>query len=207
MRKKTLAMAGLGVLVIISVVRTIGRSMSRHSESSPTQPASTAVPAETSRPAVGTAVKTFDRIKGRWEVESKAGAAFGPEELAAGKFETLTLTASTSWEEALGPNAAPANTFLHALCKSDSWKFLESHDLSLLIDGTERYSSHGTHRATAGTGFIVETVMWPVPPKCLRALADAKTLELRIGLYEGKVPQQTVDAIRDFSASLNDKSK
>jgi hypothetical protein len=56
-RKKTLEMAGLGLLVAVSVVRTIGRSMSRHSESSPTQPASKTRPPEFPRPAVGTAVK------------------------------------------------------------------------------------------------------------------------------------------------------
>jgi hypothetical protein len=78
---------------------------------------------------------------------------------------------------------------LHFITRSPSWRFLHSHDLTLLADGKRIAGGTGIRRGDINSGpgvSVSESLIYTLTRKDFQTIVDAKSVELQIGNFESK---------------------
>lgn len=85
-----------------------------------------------------------------------------------------------------GQKADDAQLYLVFRSSSRSWLFLRSHELVFLADG-ERIEVRGSHDGRVTGAGVVETMVYSIDRAELEKLANALSLEMKLGFYESKL--------------------
>lgn len=87
--------------------------------------------------------------------------------------------------------------------RSETWKYLRSHDLSVLIDGTERHSFAGDHEGDVSPDARVhEVVTVTVPAAVLERMASARTVALRLGPADWTLTAAEIGRLRTLADAM-----
>lgn len=135
----------------------------------------------------------YDRFKDitRVRVEVKVKDGGKPRN----KLDNLELGVSFSHSGAtLRKNA---ESFILVFSQSNrSWRYLNSHDLAMIVDGKRWDVGSGQHTGDIYRTGVFETVAFEFTRDELEKLANAKTVELQLGRYEGFIDADNIAKIK-----------
>lgn len=80
------------------------------------------------------------------------------------------------------------------------WRFLRSHGLIMMIDGERHDLGSGDHDGQITGSGVYETVTFIVDRSTFSVIANAKTLELQLGPYEGFIDEDNLAKLKAYFA-------
>lgn len=100
---------------------------------------------------------------------------------------------------------SPADKYSFSILSSaDEWKFLRSTKLIFLIDGTRFEVGDGERRTSIlGSGTVVEHLYYEISKTDLERIADAKSVELQVGIEQVKMTKNQQYLIKNFIVLLS----
>lgn len=81
---------------------------------------------------------------------------------------------------------------------SRTWVFLHDTNLIMLLDGTKRDFGRGKQGGNVYLGGVNEWVYFKMSREDLQAMADAKTVEIQLGSYEGRISTKSQPRLGTF---------
>ncbi|MEP7077076.1 MAG: hypothetical protein ABI878_14820 [Acidobacteriota bacterium] len=81
---------------------------------------------------------------------------------------------------------------------SQSWVFLHDQHLIMLLDGVKVDFGQGKQGGEARLGGVDEWVYFKISREDLQKIADAKTVEIQLASYEGRISQKTQPRLKAF---------
>jgi hypothetical protein len=91
----------------------------------------------------------------------------------------------------------PDNFYLAFDHTGKEWRFLQSRELYLLIDGERERISNGNHDGKVRRG-VSERLLFEIPSGTFSKIASAKTVELQVGGFEMSLKDEHLQAFRDL---------
>lgn len=85
--------------------------------------------------------------------------------------------------------------------QSKDWRFLEHHDLDLLVDGRPVHVALD-HGGSVGDGYVLEHMSTQMPLAQFLQIAKAKTVEGRLFITEFKLRPDHIEALRDLASRM-----
>lgn len=95
----------------------------------------------------------------------------------------------------------------YALVKSYRWLFTELRDLTFLVDGEPLRVGTMEHKGEVTDDGLVESLSIYIPTAAFLQIVNAKELEMQVGVYEMKLGDMQLDALRDFTSRMNPLNK
>lgn len=111
----------------------------------------------------------------------------------------------TVWAMYAGQRKSNVACFLVFRSGGRNWRFLEAHDLTFLADGQRMPLGSGRHEgqviSTRVASGVREAMTYPIPCDDLAKLANASSLEMKLGYAEvrlGEKDKQPIRSIVDY---------
>lgn len=151
-------------------------------------------------------VKT-DRFTGKTSIVMKAiaiGPLFGFEDRqrVSGKAVHFSLSLATEANASKDP-------YLAFFVTAGDWQFLKGADVHLLVDGEPidlgHFVSIDTHVDSVAVVLTCETIGGPVSRAILDRMANAKDLQVKVGVYEIRLNAKNIAHLKEFSDALPNK--
>lgn len=99
--------------------------------------------------------------------------------------------------------------YLAVFVTAGDWQFLKGVDVHLLVDGEPvdlgRFVSIDSHVETVGIVLTCETIGGPVSYAILDRMANAKDLQMKVGVYEIRLSAKNIEHLKAFSDALSKK--
>jgi hypothetical protein len=84
---------------------------------------------------------------------------------------------------------------------NQSWRFLRSHGLIMIVDGEREDFGKGDHEGEVMTRGVFERVTFLFSRKIFEKMVNAKTVELQLGPYEGFIDADNLAKLKAFYAT------
>lgn len=104
--------------------------------------------------------------------------------------------------DCFAPGAPPRTATWTFRSRSETWEFLESHDLLLLIDD-RRITIEGSQAGSVERGAVSEWVDIPLKPPVLAAIANGRSVEGQVGIFRFALSPEHLAMFRAFHALIN----
>jgi hypothetical protein len=141
-----------------------------------------------------TITEKFDRFKGSSAVDLKSS----PSGIANIDLGAFFVYAGERLSE------APRFVSMMFVSSSSSWKFLQSHDVTFLLDGKPMSPAKRSEQdGRVGQGYVLEFISQTLTMDEFLHVANAKTVEAQIGTTEGAFSPEIVAALRDLASRAN----
>lgn len=145
-------------------------------------------------PTTTNMVSVYDLIEGESQVTSpvfRRSSTFGP---------TVALALQIVHPDSVmvKPPDHIWFTFNSTSGTGDGWRFLESHDFNLLLDGSERMAIEGSHDGDVGTILLHERITIPVPLADFERIAGANAISGKVGYWTFVLTPEEISAVRQI---------
>lgn len=91
------------------------------------------------------------------------------------------------------------------------WAFLRDNDLTIIADGERMVFGKGKHDGEVSSSRrfvrVSETVQHRIEPEQLKLIANAKSVEMRLGRFETKLDVETLEMLRNMTAFFAQKKE
>jgi hypothetical protein len=110
----------------------------------------------------------------------------------------------TAFAECKGDGlCTPDSVTLMFSARNESWKYLRSHNLILIINTDTRVDLGETIRdSSVGRGYVLEFLIKRVPFDLLRQIAHAESVEYQLGITETELTDEQMKGIAELVATL-----
>lgn len=116
--------------------------------------------------------------------------------------ENIKFMFFTTYSGSIPPKSLPQSISCMITSTTDDWKFLTQHDVTLLVNGSNRLHYETKHDGKVGSGYVLEFLMFEMPTEDFLQIVNADSVEVQIFTTEAKLTKTTFNGMRDFASRL-----